>query len=322
MADESILILADPNGKAWEFAQKVYQKLNSNPKRERKYHLVEVEITKFNDGEIFTKILENVREKDCYFIHDSSMNPQDWFVSLALLNCALMRSSAGKINDVLPYIKYSRQDRMVDPRTPISARVIADIITLRANRVLTADLHNPASASNYAIPFDNLKAYPVIIKHLKEKYSEFLKNAVVVSPDLGGAVRAKSYAGRLELEVVLTDKERKKAGAVEGMTIIGNVEGKNCIIVDDMIDTGGTVIKAAEILKQKGAEEIWAVATHGIFSKDAIEKLNNSPLNKIIVTDSIHQNTDGKIEVVSLADLFAEAIYRISHGLSVSELFK
>jgi len=317
-----ILILADPQGNAWDFAHRVYQKLNSNPKRERKYELGEVEITKFNDGEIFIKINPSVRKKTCYFIHDSSMHPQDWLVSLAQVNDALMRSSAEKICNVLPYMKYSRQDRMTDPRTPISVSVVANIINLLAYRAITTDLHNPATTSTYKIPFDNLKAYPVIISYLKERYSEFLENTVIVAPDVGSAERVKSYAKRLNLPVAITHKTREKPGVVGEMTIIGEVEGKNILLVDDMIDTGGTLIKAAEVLKQKGAQQIFACATHGIFSNNAEQRIESSVLDKVFITDSIPQQTQGKIEVISLTNLFAETIFRISHGTSVSELFK
>lgn len=320
--DNEILILADPHGNAWDFAHRVYQKLNSNPKRERKYSLGEVEIKKFNDREIFVKIHANTRNKTCYFIHDSSMSPQDWLVSLAQINDALMRSSAGKICNVLPYMRYSRQDRMTEPRTPISASVVANLINMSAYRVITTDLHNPATTGSYKIPFDNLKAYPVIISYLKEKYSEFLENAVIVAPDVGSAERVKSYAKRLNLNVALAHKTRKQAGIIEDMTIIGNVEGKNAILVDDMIDTAGTLCKAAEVLKQKGAQQIFACATHGIFSNDAKEKIQTSALDKVVITDSIPQQTHGKIETISLTNLFAETIFRISHGISVSELFK
>ncbi len=199
---------------------------------------------------------------------------------------------------------------------------VAEILNSQTYRVITTDLHNPAVQGSYKVPFDNLKAYPIIIKYLKENYPDFLANAVLVAPDVGSAKRMESYAKRLNLPVAITHKTRKEAGIIGEMIIMGNVEGKNAIIVDDMIDTGGTLIKAAETLKQKGAREIWACATHGIFSKNAKEKLNSSSLNKIIITDSIPQNNDGKIEVVSLVDLFAETIYRISHGISVSELFE
>jgi len=320
--DNDILILANPNGNAWDFAKQVYEKLKFKEERERRYRLIEIHITKFNDGEIFVRVNGNVRKKTCYFIHDSSMPPQDWIVSLGLVNDALMRSSAKKICNVLPYIKYSRQDRMTDPRTPISTAFIANILNSQAYRIITTDLHNPAVQGAYKIPFDNLKAYPVIIEHLKKNYPEFLQNAIIVAPDVGSAKRAESYAKRLNCEVALINKKRDVPGIIEEMTIIGNVEGKNVLLVDDMIDTAGTLCKAAEVLKQKGARDIIACATHGIFSKDAEQKIELSSLNKIIITDSIPQNKDGKIEIISLTDLLAEAIFRISHGISVSELFK
>ena len=320
--DDRILILADPNGNAWGFAKEVYEKLNSNPARDMKYSLGEVEIIKFNDGELFVRVLTNVREKTCFFIHDSSMGAQDWTMSLAEVNDALMRSSAGKVNNVLPYMKYSRQDRMTAPRTPITAGVVAKIIGLEADRVITTDLHNPASTAAYDIPFDNLKAYPVIVGHLMNKYPDFLRNLAIVAPDVGSAERAKSYAKRLGGSVAIVDKSREKAGVVGEMTVIGDVAGKNVLLVDDMIDTAGTLCKAAEVLKKKGALKIWACATHGLFSKDAVDKLRDSCLDKVIVTDSIPQKDLDKIEVVSLTGLFAETIYRISHGKSVSELFR
>ena len=336
--DNGILILADPKGNAWDFAKEVYEKLNSNPSRDRKYSLGEVEVTKFNDGELFVRVLVNVRQKTCFFIHDSSMGAQDWTIALMEVNDALMRSSAGKVNDVLPYMKYSRQDRMTGPRTPITASVVARMIGLEANRVITADLHNPASTSAYRIPFDNLKAYPVIVGHLMKKYPDFLRNLVIVAPDVGSADRAKSYAKRLDGSVAIVDKSREGAGVVGEMTVIGDVEGKNVLLVDDMIDTAGTLCKAAEVLKERGALKIWACATHGLFSKDALDKIASSCLDKVIVTDSISPPLDTqldkdqtgradrtgreKVEVVSLTGLFAETIYRISHGQSVSELFR
>jgi len=320
--DNGILILADPKGGAWDFSKEVYERLNSNPSRDRKYSLGEVEILKFNDGELFVRILTNVRKKTCFFIHDSSMGAQDWTIALAEVNDALMRSSAGKINNVLPYMKYSRQDRMTGPRTPITASVIANIISLEANRVITTDLHNPASTGAYDIPFDNLKAYPVIVGHLMNNYPDFLRNLVIVAPDVGSADRAKSYAKRLGGSVAIVDKTRERAGVTGEMTVIGDVEGKNVLLVDDLIDTAGTLCKAAEVLKEKGVLQIWAAATHGLFSLDAFDKIRDSCLDKVIVTDSIPQKGLGVVEVVSLTGLFAETIYRISHGQSVSELFR
>ncbi len=319
--ENEILILADPNGKAWNFSQKIYEKLNSNPRREHRYLLREVEIKHFNDGEIFVKILDNVREKPVFFIHDSSMNPQDWMVSLMEVNDALMRSNAGKITNILPYIKYSRQDRLTEPRVPLTSSILAKAISLEANRVITTDLHNPAIAGAYDIPFDNLKAYPTIINYIRENYPEIAEDIVVVAPDVGGAEMAKSYAKRLGGKVAIATKSREKAGVVEEMTIIGDIKDKNVLVVDDMIDTAGTLCKAAKVLKENGAQRIWACATHGLFSKDAVEKLSCSDFEKVIITDSIHNENRGKIEVVSLKNLFAEAIFRISHGESLSELF-
>lgn len=320
--DDEVLILADPRGRVWDFAKSIYEKLNSNPDRLVKYHLRKIDIRKFNDGEIFVKIEESVRNKVCFFLHDSSMNPQDWAISLVEINDSLIRSSAKGIYNVLPYMKYSRQDRMTEPRTPITSCILAGMIGKVANGVITTDLHNPAITGAYRVPFDNLRAYPTIIDYLQNKYPDFLENLVIVAPDVGSAEMAKSYAKRLGAEVAIVDKTREKSGVVGKMTVIGDVAEKNVIVVDDMIDTAGTLCKAAEVLMKNGALRIWSCATHGLFSNNAIERLNNSCFEKIIVTDSIPQESLGKIEVISLEDLFAETINRISHGRSVSELFR
>ena len=317
-----VLILADPNGRAWDFARSVYEKLNSNPERLVKYRLGEVEIRKFNDGEIFVKVLVSVRKKSCFFVHDSSMAPQDWAMSLVEVNDALARSSAEMIYNVLPCMKYSRQERMTEPRTPISSGVLAEMIGMKADGVITTDLHNPAITGAYKIPFDNLKAYVTIIKYLNYRYPDFLKNLMIVAPDVGSAEMANSYAKRLGGDVAITSKSRERAGVVGEMKVIGEVSGKNVLLVDDMIDTAGTLCKAAGILRNKGALNVWACATHGLFSVDALEKLSASCLDKVIVSDSIPQKSLGRIEVVSLVDLFAETIGRIAHGRSVSELFR
>ncbi|MEA3248177.1 MAG: ribose-phosphate diphosphokinase [Nanoarchaeota archaeon] len=322
MKEEEVLILADPRGNVWNFAKSIYEKLNSNPDRLVKYHLREVNVTKFNDGEIFVNVEESVRNKICFFVHDSSMNPQDWAISLVEINDALIRSSIKEIHNVLPYMKYSRQDRMTEPRTPITSSVLAGMIGMMANGVITTDLHNPAITGAYSIPFDNLRAYPTIIDYLQNKYPDFLENLVIVAPDVGSAEMAKSYAKRLEADVAIAYKSREKAGVVGKMTLIGDVAGKNVIIVDDMIDTAGTLCKAAEVLKEKGALRIWACATHGLFSNNALERLDVSFFDKVIITNSIPQESLGKIEIVPLEDLFAETISRISHGRSVSELFR
>jgi len=316
-----VLILADEKGKAWDFADTIYNKLQDHPEKSVVYNQGNVGISKFPNKEIFIRVLNNVREKRCFYIHDSSMNPQDGFMSILQVNNALKRSSAIEINDVIPCMNYTRQDRMTEPRVPITAEIYIDCISKCSDRIITTDLHNPATTGfGKPKPFDNLKAYPVIIKHLRENYSKFLENAVLVAPDVGSAKRVESYAKRLKLGVVLAHKIRDKEGKIESITLVGDVKGKNTLITDDMIDKGGTLITAAEELKKAEAKIIYACATHGVFSQ-GFKKLEESPLEKIIITDSIPQKRDGKIEVVSLTDLFAETIHRISHGKSVSKLF-
>jgi len=331
-----ILILANEKGGAWNLASNVYQGLK-NRDGTRTYSLGRVEITKFPDGEIYAEILDSVRKKTVYFIHDSSMNAQDWFASLLFTNDALKRSSAEKICNVLPYMRYSRQDRMADPRSPISASVLASALDRQVYRILTTDLHNPATQGSYHVPFDNLKAYPVLINHLNENYPDFLKNAVVVAPDAGSAKRAETYARRLSLDVAIIHKKRKKAEVsesgkrindIDNMTVIGDVKGKNALIPDDLIDTGGTLCMASDKLLKSGAIRVFADATHGVLSTNpesritAREKIEMSSLEKVVITNSISQESKGKIEVISLKGLYEEAIYRIAHGHSISELFE
>ncbi len=321
MGKKSALILANKNGKAYDFAKGVYDTLASRD-GDVQYGFVDVDIRNFKDGEIFSEVMESVRGKACYFIHDSTMDPQDWAMSLAEVNDALMRSSAGEINNVLPYMKYARQDRMTSPRTPITSSVIANMIQQYAKRVITTDVHNPAIQGTYGIPFDNLKAFPYIIAHLKNNHADFLENAVLVAPDIGSAKKIESYMKRLELDVAVADKKRDKAGNIERMTMIGDVKGKNAIVVDDMIDSGGTLLTAIDTVKEMGARRIFACATHGLFSNGARERFEDSPLEKVIITDSVPQKAGGKVEIISLSDMFSDAIYRISHGYSISEMFE
>ncbi|GAI08978.1 unnamed protein product, partial [marine sediment metagenome] len=193
---KEVLILANKKGKAWDFTEEIYNKLVNHSRNSRVYNLGEVEIKKFNDGEIFSKVLTNVRNRTCFYVHDSSMNPQEGLMSLVQVNDALKRSSANKINNVLPYMNYSRQDRMTEPRTPITAKILANIISMEAYGLITADLHNPAITGFYNIPVDNLKGYIPLSKHLKENYSNFLKDAIILAPDVGSAKMAGSYAKR------------------------------------------------------------------------------------------------------------------------------
>ncbi len=345
MKKEPILILANPQGNAWNFAKGVYNKLSSqkhepdnflygiyqkitnSKESEKDYELRKVEINRFNNKEIIPRILKSVREKNCFFIHDASMYPQDWLVSLMFLKDNLERCYAKQINLILPGMPYTRQDRITSAREPISLGVVANVLKGTNVRIMTTDIHNPSSAIAFK-PFENLKAYPVIIDYLKKNYQDFLENCLIVSPDAGAMQVANSYSKRLDLGIVSGYKKRDKPGIIGKIEIMGEVKNKNVLMTDDLIDTAGTLCKCAEILKEKGANRIWACATHGIFSYDkkekrsSKEKLENSPLEKIIITDSIPQKSKDKIEVVSLTNLLAEVIYRTSNGISISELYE
>jgi len=312
------VLIADPNSKAWKFAQIIQEKLSS---RGANIPLFKVEITRFSDGESYAQIMKNVRRKGCYFIHDSSKSPNDWLVELMLVNDALKRASADFVVDILPYMKYSRQDRKDKSRVPISARVIADSIGYRADKVMTTDLHADAIQGFYNKPFDNLRSFATVVDYLKKNHPEFLENSIVISPDAGGVARARAFAKRLNKDIAIIDKRREKAGEVSEMKIVGDVNGKNAIIVDDIIDSGNTLIEAAKALKKNGAKRVFACCTHAILSKNAVEMVPKH-FDKILITDTIpHENLDG-IECVSLTDLYAEAIYRTDNGMSLSELFE
>ncbi len=337
--EEEILILADPQGNAWDFTQKVYKKLTEpkeesegilthiyqrflkNHKQEKPYKLEEIKIKTFEDEEICPEIQESVREQRCYFIQDSSMYPQDWLVSLIFLKDNFTRSYSMPTTFVLPYMKYSRQDRRTDERAPISFAAVLNVLKGSGINIMTTDLHNPSAASGFE-HFENLRAYPVTIEHLKRNHKKFLENCMLVSPDVGAMQIANSYAKRLNLGIVSGYKKRDEPNVVRELEILGEVKDKNVLVTDDMIDTAGTLCKCAKVLKQKGAKQIYACATHGLFSGNAKEKIEKSPLEKVIVTDSIPQKPEGKIEIVSLTDLFAEVIYRTSHKISISELYK
>ncbi|MFC1685747.1 ribose-phosphate diphosphokinase [Nanoarchaeota archaeon] len=314
---EESVILADPNSKAWPFAKKVFEIIS---RYEPNFSLKEVEITHFRDGESFVHVKKNVRGQRCYFIHDSSKRPNDWIVELMLVNDALKRASVRTVHDILPYMRYSRQDRKLESRVPISARVIADSIGYRADRVMTTDLHADQIQGFYNKPFDNLYAFPTIVEYLKSKHPEILNNCVVVSPDAGGVIRARAFAKRLNTHIAIIDKRREKPGEIAEMRVIGDIKDKNAIIVDDIIDSGGTLMEATKALKKMGALKVYACCTHAILTNNAIEKLPKV-IDKMIVTDSIpHEDWDG-IEVVSLAPLYAEAIRRTDKGQSISALY-
>ena len=303
---------------------------NSNPllakeiSFELKEKIIDVTVTKFADQEVFVEINENVRGKNIFIIQSTSMPANDHLMELLITIDALKRASAQTVTAVIPYFGYARQDRKVGPRTPISAKLVADILTTAGiNRVLTLDLHAGQIQGFFDIPVDNLYAAPVITKDIKKNYQN--KDIVVVSPDVGGVVRARGIAKRIDGDLAIVDKRRDKANVSEVMNIIGDINGRDCIIVDDIVDTAGTLCNAAEALINSGAKSVSAYITHGVLSGPAVERIKNSKLDELVITDSIAPTKlildASNIRILNLAPLIAEAIRRISSDSSVSSLF-
>src|SRR3989338_5705797 len=286
--------------------------------------LIKAEVKKFADHEIFVEIQENVRGEDIFVIQSTSYPANDNIMELLITIDALRRASAKRITAVMPYFGYARQDRKAAPRTPISAKLVANLITSAgADRVLTIDLHAGQIQGFFDIPLDNLYAAPVFVRHIRENFN--LENLVVVSPDVGGLVRARAIAKKISADLAIVDKRRERAGTSEVMNIIGEVEGKNCIIVDDMVDSGGTLCNAAEALLEKNAISVSAYITHGVLSGKAVDRINSSKLKSLIITNSIAADEKARsvknIKILDIAPLLGEAIRNISQEKSVSTLF-
>ena len=303
---------------------------NSNPQlalevaSELGEKIVNVTVTKFSDQEVFVEILENVRGKNVFVIQSTSAPANDHLMELLITIDALKRASAQTITAVIPYFGYARQDRKVGPRTPISAKLVANILTTAGiDRLLTIDLHAGQIQGFFDIPVDNLYAAPIITKDIKTKYKN--KDIVVVSPDVGGVVRARNIANRINANLAIVDKRRDKANTSEVMNIIGDVSNRDCLVVDDIVDTAGTLCNAAEALKSAGARSVSAYISHGVLSGPAIKRISESKLSELVITNSIaasKQIVDSpNIRVLNLASLIAEAIRRISSDSSVSSLF-
>jgi ribose-phosphate pyrophosphokinase len=287
--------------------------------------LTEASVRRFADEEIFVEIHENVRGEDVFVVQSTSYPANDNLMELLICIDALRRASAKRITAVLPYFGYARQDRKPGPRTPISAKLVANLITVAgANRVLSIDLHAGQIQGFFDIPTDNLFAAPVIAADIQARLSN--KNLMIVSPDVGGVVRARGLAKRLDnAPLAIVDKRRERAGESEVMNIIGDVDGRTCILVDDIVDSAGTLCNAAAALKQQGAEEVFAYCTHGVLSGGAAARVAASELKELVVTDSIHSGEPdgegGKIRRLTIAPLLAEAVRRIADESSVSSLF-
>ncbi|PPR27774.1 MAG: Ribose-phosphate pyrophosphokinase [Alphaproteobacteria bacterium MarineAlpha9_Bin1] len=287
-------------------------------------NIINVALTRFSDQEVFVEILENVRGKNVFVIQSTSAPANDHLMELLITIDALKRASAHTITAVIPYFGYARQDRKVGPRTPISAKLVANILTTAGiDRLLTIDLHAGQIQGFFDIPVDNLYAAPIITKDVKDKYKN--KNIVIISPDVGGVVRARNIANRLSANLAIVDKRRDKANVSEVVNIIGDVKGKDCLVVDDIVDTAGTLCNAAEALIDAGAKSVSAYISHGVLSGPAIKRISRSKLSELVITNSIAESKQivdsPKIRVLNLAPLIAEAIRRISSDSSVSSLF-
>ena len=290
-----------------------------------KNRLVNSSIRKFSDGEIYIEINENIRGNSIFVIQSVSSPANDNLMELLLCIDALKRSSAKNITAVIPYFGYARQDRKVVPRTSISAKLVSNLIAKAgADRVVTVDLHAGQIQGFFDIPVDNLFATPIFARHVKKKIKT--KNLICIAPDVGGTERARALGKLLNVGLAIVDKRRPKAGQSQVMNIIGDVRGKTCIIVDDIIDSGGTIVNAAKALKSRGAKDVYVYITHGVLSGDAIKKIKNSVIKNLVITDTIdnvHKTKNVKnIEVLPISGLMGEAIKRISNSTSVSDLFK
>jgi ribose-phosphate pyrophosphokinase len=285
--------------------------------------LTDCTVKRFNDMEVYVEVHENVRGEDVFILQSTSFPANDNLMELLIITDALRRSSARRITAVVPYFGYARQDRKSASRTPISAKLVSNIITeAGANRVLTLDLHAAQIQGFFDIPTDNLTAAPVMVADIKENYD--VKNVMIVSPDVGGVVRARNVASRIGANLAIVDKRRPRAGVSEVMNIIGDVEGQACILIDDIVDSGGTLVNAAEALLKAGAKEVSAYISHGVLSAGAAERIAGSKLKELVVTDSILETDATKaaanIRRMSIAPLIGEAIARTASEQSVSTL--
>ena len=300
-----------------DLAESISKKLNSQ--------LVKAEVKRFSDMEVFVEVQENVRGEDMFIVQSTSYPANDNLMELLVSLDALRRASARRITAVIPYYGYARQDRKSGPRTPISAKLVANLITKAgADRILTMDLHAGQIQGFFDIPTDNLFAAPVFLKDIEEKYKN--KPVVIVSPDIGGVVRARAIARRINANLAIIDKRREKAGSSEVMNIIGDVSKHHCILVDDIIDSGGTLCNAARALIDVGAISVDAYVTHGVLSGSAVSNISNSPLSTLVTTDSIKATEavrmSNNIRQISIAPIIGEAIRRVHMEQSVSSLFE
>ncbi|MBE1290663.1 MAG: ribose-phosphate diphosphokinase [Rhodobacteraceae bacterium] len=308
-----------------ELAKTIAKRMSMH--RGMKVGLVDARVERFNDQEIFVEVYENVRGEDMFIVQPTSKPANDNLMELLIIADALRRSSAARITAVIPYFGYARQDRRTKARTPISAKLVANLIAEGGvERVLTMDLHAAQIQGFFDIPVDNLYASPIFALDILHQFEGKVDDVMVISPDVGGVARARELATRIGAPLAIVDKRREKPGEVAEMTVIGNVEGKRCLIVDDMCDTAGTLCKAAEVLLEHGATEVHAYITHGVMSGPAVERVTKSVMKSLVLTDTIEPTEAVKncpnIRIVPTAPMFAQAILNIWNGTSVSSLFE
>ncbi len=289
--------------------------------------LVDARVERFNDQEIFVEVFENVRGEDMFIIQSTSKPANDNLMELLIMADALRRSSASRITAVIPYFGYARQDRRTKARTPISAKLVSNMIAKGGiERVLTMDLHAAQIQGFFDIPVDNLYASPIFALDILHQFKGKVDDVMVVSPDVGGVGRARELAQRIGAPLSIVDKRREKAGEVAEMTVIGDVKGKKCLIVDDICDTAGTLCKAAEVLMEHGATEVHSYITHGVMSGPAVNRVSKSVMKSLVITDTIAPTEDMEgcknIRIIPTAPMFAQAILNIWNGTSVSSLFE
>jgi ribose-phosphate pyrophosphokinase len=330
----NVILLADSRTSAWDFANKIHNYIKNTKEKEIKLDKLETKV--FRDKEILPHVQENIRKKDVYFVQSSNKHPNDWLAELIFTKNLCLKADVNSLSLVLPYMRYARQDRKHMSRVPISTRAVADVISDGVKRIITMDLHSPQIENAYPanVPLDNLQSFPELVKYLRLNYPSYLENIVIASPDIGGAGRANSLSKRLlkgeiplDLEkpnytLAIMSKIRDKFGNIEGMKLIGDVNKKNVLLVDDIIDSGGSAIKASEVLIKNGATNLLYYATHGLFTKGTEDILK---AYKVVMTSNTHykkKKNNGEIKIIDMAPTFAEAIYRAQEGLSVSKLFE
>jgi len=300
-------------------------KLCKDIAKQLKLKLVNSNIRRFADGEVYVEFNENIRGNSIFVVQSTSNPANDNLMELLICIDALRRSSAKNITAVIPYFGYARQDRKVVPRTAIAAKLVSNLITIAgANRILSVDLHAGQIQGFFDIPVDNLFATPIFERHIKKKMK--LNNLICVAPDVGGVERTRALSRRINSSIAIIDKRRPTLGNSEVMNIVGNVKNKNCVIVDDIIDSGGTILNAAKALKDKGAKDVYVYITHAVLSGEAVNKIEKSQIKKLMTTDTIDNSkkirASKKIEVISIAPMISEAMKRIANSTSVSSLFK